>query len=44
MKNSVFAISIAPSAICVKPKSAASNAIIKNANDQRIILFNVLGY
>lgn len=39
MAKSTFAISAAPSAMPVKPNIAATSAMIKNANDQRNIMF-----
>lgn len=41
IKNSTFAIEAAPAATSVKPKTAATIAIIKNANDQRNIVLNL---
>ncbi len=40
IKNKILAIDAAPAAIPVKPNTAATIAIIKNANDQRNIMLN----
>ena len=42
MKNRIFAISAAPAAIPVKPRTPAIIAIIKNKNDHLSITFDLM--